>query len=51
MLPRRRKDRPGTLRSASSADLTHLSGFVASRRGVEAYLEPRTTVTEATVLL
>jgi hypothetical protein len=51
LLSRRRKNRPGTLRSASSADVDHLSGFVGSRSGVEAYLEPRTTVTETTVLL
>jgi hypothetical protein len=51
LLSRRSKNRPGTLRSASSADVDHLSGFVGSRSGVEAYLEPRTTVTETTVLL
>jgi hypothetical protein len=28
----------------------HLQGFVTSRRGVEAYVEPRTTVTETTVV-
>jgi hypothetical protein len=47
----RRKDRPGTLRTAGSADLDHLAGFAQSRDGVEAYFEPRTTVTEATVVL
>ncbi|HEY2298771.1 MAG TPA: hypothetical protein VGH43_13640 [Jatrophihabitans sp.] len=46
-----RTGRPGTLRSASSADLDHLSAFVRSREGVEAYLEPRTTVTDTTVVL
>jgi hypothetical protein len=51
LLPRRKKNRPGTLRPASSADLDHLADFVATRSGVEAYLEPRTTVTETTVLL
>jgi hypothetical protein len=34
-----------------SADLAHLEGFVRSRYGVEAYIEPRTTVTETTVML
>ena len=47
----RRKQRPGTLRSANSADLDHLATFVKSRQGVEAYLEPRTAVTETTVVL
>lgn len=48
---RRRAPRPGTPRSASSADLDHLTEFVRSRGGVEAYLEPRTAVTETTVVL
>jgi hypothetical protein len=48
---RRGKNRPGTLRTADSADLAHLNRFVASRPGVEAYLEPRTAVTETTVVL
>jgi hypothetical protein len=48
---RGRRDRPGTLRSANSADLEHLSTFIRSRQGVEAYLEPRTTVTEMTMVL
>src|ERR1700760_3233435 len=50
-LARRRTGRPGTLRNASTADLDHLSAFVRSRPGVEAYLEPRTTVTDTTVVL
>lgn len=50
-LPRRKKDRPGTLRTASSADRDHLADFVRTRSGVEAYLEPRTTVTDTTVVL
>jgi hypothetical protein len=29
----------------------HLAGFVASRRGVEAYVEPPTNVTATTVIL
>lgn len=33
------------------ADLEHLERFIASRRGVEAFIEPRTTVTETTVIL
>jgi hypothetical protein len=31
--------------------LEHLEQFVRSRRGVEALIEPRTTVTETTVIL
>jgi hypothetical protein len=50
-LPRRKKDRAGTLRTATSDDVDHLSRFVKSRTGVEAYIEPRTAVTEATVVL
>ena len=48
---RRTTARPGTLRTADANDLAHLRAFAISRRGVEAYLEPRTTVTEATLLL
>jgi len=45
-------DRRGTLdRGAERADLAHLEQFVASRRGVEGYVEPRTAVTETTILL
>jgi len=48
---RRRKNRPGTLRAADSADLAHLKSFVTTRDGVEAFLEPRTAVTDTTVVL
>ena len=48
---RRGKSRPGTLRTASSADVDHLTDFAESRPGVEAYLEPRTAITETTVVL
>ncbi|HEY8300485.1 MAG TPA: hypothetical protein VIG48_01175 [Jatrophihabitans sp.] len=50
-MPLRRKGRPGTLRRADSADTEHLVEFARSRTGVEAYLEPRTTVTDTTVVL
>jgi hypothetical protein len=44
--------RRGTLdRSSGKADLAHLEQFVATRRGVEGYVEPRTAVTETTILL
>ena len=38
-------------RPANRADLEHLAEFVRSRRGVEAFVEPQTTVTETTVML
>jgi hypothetical protein len=48
---RRGKGRPGTLRAANGADMEHLKQFITTRDGVEAYLEPRTAVTETTVVL
>lgn len=48
---RRNKSRPATTRGASPGDEAHLDQFARSRRGVEAYLEPRTAVTETTVVL
>jgi hypothetical protein len=50
-LLRRGRARPGTPRAASGADLEHLAEFARTRRGVEAFLEPRTTITETTVVL
>ena len=50
----RRRKRTGAVnreRTADRADLDHLENFVRTRRGVEAYIEPRTTVTETTVML
>jgi hypothetical protein len=41
----------GTLRTGTSADARHLEEFIRSRRGVEAFVEPRTTVTDTTILL
>jgi hypothetical protein len=44
--------RRGTLdRAAERDDLAHLEQFVATRRGVEGYVEPRTAVTETTIVL
>src|SRR4051795_9033890 len=44
--------RRGTLdRGSQRGDLTHLEQFVATRRGVEGYVEPRTAVTETTIVL
>ncbi len=49
-------DRVGTptghkVRGIDPVALAHLDAFAASRRGVEAYVEPPTTVTEMTVVL
>lgn len=44
--------RPGQgPRAASDADTTHLREWAAARYGVEAFVEPRTAITETTVLL
>lgn len=48
---RRARQRPGTTRAATSQDMQHLEQFVLTRSGVEGYLEPRTTVTETTLVL
>jgi hypothetical protein len=48
---RRRKVGAAGRRPASQADLEHLEQFARTRRGVEALIEPRTTVTETTVIL
>lgn len=43
---------PGSLdRAADEADLAHLEQFVGSRRGVEAFVEPRTAMTGTTIVL
>lgn len=48
---RRRKQRQSLDRPAVSEDRTHLEEFVRTRRGVEVFVEPRTTMTEPTVVL
>jgi hypothetical protein len=48
---RRRKSTTVTGRPSSREDLAYLEEFVRSRRGVEGFIEPRTTVTETTILL
>ena len=40
-----------TVRTADSYDERHLTEFATTRRGVEAFLEPRTAVSDVTVLL
>ena len=39
------------MRTATPADVAHLRDFARTREGVEAYLEPRTAVTETTLVL
>jgi hypothetical protein len=46
-----RRPAAGSRVAHGASDLQHLENFVQTRRGVEAYLEPRTTVTEHTVIL
>jgi hypothetical protein len=49
-----RRSSPGSARGQSRIDdavTMHLSEFVRTRRGVEAFVEPQTTVTQTTLLL
>ena len=39
------------VRAADSVDLQHLQEWVAARRGVEGFVEPRTAVSDVTLLL
>jgi hypothetical protein len=48
---RRRRAPVAGGRAGGREDLAHLEEFVRSRRGVEAFIEPRTAVTETTVIL
>lgn len=51
---RRRRGRGGEgpgVRGSSSSDVSHLEQWASERRGVEAFVEPRTTVTDTTVVL
>ncbi|HET6729497.1 MAG TPA: hypothetical protein VFG96_08760 [Jiangellaceae bacterium] len=49
---RRRRSAEGSLdRAADGSDAAHLDDFARTRRGVEAYVEPPTTMTATTVVL
>ncbi len=48
---RRRLGGGGIARGSDNADQQHLLEFVRTRRGVEGFVEPRTTVTDVTLLL
>ena len=50
-LPRPGGRGPTTVRAADSADQQHLTSFAQSRRGVEGFVEPRTAVSDVTLLL
>jgi hypothetical protein len=39
------------VRASDSVDLEHLHAWVAERRGVEGFVEPRTAVSDVTLLL
>ena len=41
----------GGVRAADTGDQRHLQEFIRTRRGVEGFVEPRTTVTDVTLLL
>ena len=47
----RRKQRPGTPRAAEGGETAHLTAFVASRTGVEGFVEPATPTTSTTLVL
>ena len=42
---------PTTVRGSDSADARHLAEFARTRRGVEGFVEPRTAVTDVTIML
>jgi hypothetical protein len=51
LLDKLRGGRPGVTRGAGGGDEAHLREWTAAHAGVEAFVEPRTTVTETTMLL
>jgi hypothetical protein len=51
LLDRIRRSRPGTLRASGRDDEAHLRAWAAAHQGVEAFVEPRTTVTDTTMIL
>jgi hypothetical protein len=42
---------PTTVRASDAADEKHLAEFAATRRGVEGFIEPRTAVSDVTMML
>ena len=47
----RGRNRPGTVRRSGADDEAHLRAWAAAHEGVEAFVEPQTTVTDTTVVL
>jgi hypothetical protein len=41
----------GTLRASDSTDERHLEEFARTRRGVEGFVEPRTAISDVTIIL
>ena len=50
-LSRPRGRGPTTVRGADQADVEHLTAFARTHRGVEGFVEPRTAVSDVTILL
>ena len=50
-LPRPKGRGPTTVRPSDAADEAHLHDFATTRRGVEGFVEPRTAVTDVTLML
>jgi hypothetical protein len=50
-LPRPKGRGPTTVRPSDRTDEAHLHSFATTRRGVEGFVEPRTAVTDVTLLL
>ncbi|GAB2659963.1 hypothetical protein GCM10009743_40240 [Kribbella swartbergensis] len=46
-----RRHKPGTMRRSGNPDQEHLREFAQTRQGVEGFVEPRTAVTDYTLLL
>jgi hypothetical protein len=51
LLDKLRRGRPGTSRAAGGGDEAHLREWARAHEGVESFVEPRTTVTDTTMLL
>ena len=47
----RRRNRPGVVREADSADSRHLAQFAKDHRGVEGFIEPATQDSTTTLVL
>jgi len=50
-MKRPRGQGPTTVRASDAADEKHLAQFANSRRGVEGFVEPRTAVSDVTIIL